>query len=131
MSYLDNLESSLKNLETNQERGEDLKRDAQHRASEKARALAAAPHADALKNGAFAHDFLAHATRIGFTQRTKVQPTWIGNVLRLQARDRRLEFRPTPEGVRAFYFEDDQETGNEIVDLKGNAEELAKRWLAA
>ena len=42
MSYLDNLESSLKNLETNQERGEDLKRDVQHRASEKARALAAA-----------------------------------------------------------------------------------------
>ena len=131
MSFLDSLESNLKNLETNQERGEDLKRDAHHRASEKARALAAAPLADALKNSTFTQDFLAHATRIGFTQRTKVQPTWIGNVLRLQARDRRMEFRPTPDGVRAFYFEDDQEKGNEIVDLKAIAEDLAKRWLAA
>ena len=131
MSYLDNLESSLKNLETNQERGEDLKRDVKHRASEKARALAAAPHADALKNGTFTHEFLAHATRIGFTQRTKVQPTWLGNTLRLQARERRLELRPTPEGVMAYYFEDNEERGSEIVDLQGNAEELAKRWLAA
>ncbi|HYP04722.1 MAG TPA: hypothetical protein VER03_00685 [Bryobacteraceae bacterium] len=131
MSYLDNLESSLKNLETNQERGADVQRDAQHRASEKARALAAAPYADALKNGSFTHDFLAHATRIGFTQRMKVQPIWLGSTLRLQARERRLELRPTPDGVRAHYFEDDQETGSEIVDLQGNAEELARRWLAA
>ena len=131
MSYLDNLESSLKNLETNEERGADLQRDVQHRASEKARALAAAPYADALKNGSFAHDFLAHATRIGFTQRTKVQPTWLGTTLRLQARERRLEFRPTPEGVMAFYFEDNLEKGSEIVDLEGDAEEMAKRWLAA
>jgi hypothetical protein len=130
MSYLDNLESSLKNLENSQERGEDLKRDVRHRASEKARALAAAPYADALKNGTFTHDFLAHATRIGFSQRMKVQPTWLGNVLRLQARERRLELRPTPEGVRAFFFEDDEERANELVDLQGgNAEELAKRWL--
>jgi hypothetical protein len=131
MSYLDNLESSLKNLETNQERGDDLKRDVKHRASEKARALAAAPHADALKNGTFTHEFLAHATRIGFTQRTKVQPTWLGSVLRLQAKERRLEFRPTPEGVMAVYFEDNEEKASEIVDLQGSAEELAKRWLAA
>jgi hypothetical protein len=131
MSYLDNLESSLKNLETNEERSVDLQRDRQHRASEKARALAAAPHADALKNGNFTHDFLAHATRIGFAMRIKVQPTWLGNILRLQARERRMEFRPTPDGVFAFYFEDDQETGSEPVDLQGNAEELAKRWLSA
>jgi hypothetical protein len=131
MSYLDNLESSLKNLETNQERSEDLQRDVKHRASEKARALAAAPHADALKNGTFTHEFLAHATRIGFAQRTKVQPTWLGSTLRLQAKERRLELRPTPEGVMAFYFEDNEEKGSEIVDLQGNAEEFAKRWLAA
>ena len=131
MSYLDNLESSLKNLETNQERGADLKRDAVQRASDKARALAAAPFADALRNGRFTQDFLAHATRIGFSQRTKVQPIWLGTTLRLQARERRLEFRPTPEGIMAHYFEDDQETGNELVNLEGSAEEFAKRWLAA
>jgi hypothetical protein len=129
MSYLDNLESSLKNLENTQERGADLQRDRKHRDSEKSRALAAAPYADALKNGSFTHDFLAHVTSIGFARRMKVQPTWIGNALRLQARERRLEFRPTPEGVRAFFFEDDEEKGNELIDLQGNAEDLAKRWL--
>ena len=129
MSYLDNLESSLKSLENNQERGADVQRDMQHRATEKARALAAAPHADALKNGAFTNDLLAHATRIGFSQRFKVQPVWLGNVLRLQARERRLELRPTPEGVRAVYFTDDQETGSELIDLSSSAEEFAKRWL--
>jgi len=131
MGYLDNLESNLKNLETSQERGADLKRDTVRRASDKARALAAAPYADALKNGSFTQDFLAHATRIGFSQRTKVQPTWLGTTLRLQARERKLELRPTPEGVMAHYFEDEQETGSEIVDLQGNAEEFARRWLAA
>jgi hypothetical protein len=84
-----------------------------------------------LKNGQFTHDFLAHATRIGFSQRTKVQPTWLGSTLRLQAKEKRLELRPTPEGVRAFFFEEDEEKGSELIDLKGGAEELAKRWLAA
>lgn len=131
MSYLDSLESNLKNLENSQESGADLQRDQRHRQSEKARALAAAPFADELKSGRFTQDFLVHATNIGFSQRTKVQPTWLGTTLRLQAKERRLEFRPTPEGVVAFFFEDNQEKGSEIVDLKGNAEDLAKRWLSA
>jgi hypothetical protein len=131
MSFLDNLESNLKSLETSQERNVDVQRDAKHRASQKAIALAAAPYAEALKNGTFTHDFLAHATRIGFSQRTKVQPTWIGNILRLQAKERRVEFRPTPEGVRAVFFEQEEEKGSELIDLAGSAEELAKRWLAA
>jgi hypothetical protein len=131
MSFLDNLESSLKNLESNEERAADVQREAKNRASEKAKALAAAPFAEALKTGPFAHDFLIHATRIGFAQRTKVQPTWLGTTLRLQARDRRLELRPTPEGVRAHFFEDQEEKGSELIDLNGSAEELAKRWLAA
>ena len=131
MSYLDNLESSLKSLETNEERSADIQRDATHRATEKAKALAVAPFADALKNGVFTQEFLTHATRIGFEQRTKVQPTWLGTTLRLQAKERRLELRPTPEGVMAVYFEGDQEQGSESVDLEGSAEEFAKRWLTA
>ena len=131
MSFLDNLESNLKSLESNEERGADVQRDARIRASDKAKALASAPFADALKTGVFTHDLLAHATRIGFSQRTKVQPTWLGTTLRLQAKDRRLELRPTPEGVLAYFFEDDEETGTELLDLNGSAEELAKRWLAA
>jgi hypothetical protein len=131
MSFLDNLESSLKNLETNQERGEDRAREVKARASEKERALAAAPYADALKNGPFAQEFLAHATRLGFSKRVKVQPTWIGSTLRLQARELKLELRPTAEGVLAVYFEDNEEKGSEIVNLEGNAEALATSWLDA
>jgi hypothetical protein len=131
MSFLDNLESSLKSLESNEERNADVQRDAKIRASDKAKALASAPFAEALKTGPFTHDFLMHATRIGFSQRTKVQPTWLGSTLRLQAKERRLELRPTPEGVLALFFEDDEEKGSEIVDLNSNAEDLAKRWLAA
>jgi len=131
MSFLDNLESSLKSLESNDERRADVQRDASHRASEKAKALAAAPYAEALKSGSFTQELLAHATRIGFAQRTKVQPVWLGSTLRLQARDRRMGLRPTPQGVIAFYFEEDQEKGSETVNLDGSAEALAKRWLAA
>lgn len=131
MSYLDNLESNLKNLESSEERNADVQREVNYRASEKARALAAAPYADELKNGRFTQEFLAHTTSIGFSQRTKVQPTWLGNTLRLQAKERRLELRPTPDGVLAVFFEEDAEKGSELVDLKGDARELAKRWLAA
>jgi hypothetical protein len=131
MSFLDSLESNLKSLETNEERNADVQRDVKHRATAKASALAAAPFADALKNSAFTQEFLTHATRVGFSQRLKVQPTWLGTTLRLQARDRRLELRPTPEGVMAVFFEEDQEKRSEIVDLEGSAEEFAKRWLAA
>lgn len=131
MSYLDSLESNLKNLENSQERNEDVQRDARHRESEKTKALAAAPYTDELKTGRFTQDLLVHTTSIGFSQRTKVQPTWLGSTLRLQAKERRLELRPTPEGVQAVFFEDDQQTTTEIIDLKGSAEALAKRWLAA
>lgn len=131
MSFLDNLESNLKSLESNEERNADVQRDAKNRASDKAKALASAPFAEALKTGSFTHDFLMHATQIGFSQRTKVQPTWLGSTLRLQAKERRLELRPTPDGVLAHFFEHNEEKGSELVDLNGSAEELAKRWLAA
>lgn len=131
MSFLDNLESNLKSLENSQESKQDLHRDVRNRASDKARALAVAPYADALKTGQFTQDLLTNVTRIGFSKRIKVQPTWLGSTLRLQARELRMELRPTPDGVMAFYFEDNNETGNELVDLNGNAEELAKRWLDA
>lgn len=131
MSFLDNLESSLKTLESSDERNANLQREMSLRASDKARALAAAPFADALKNGAFTQDLLTHATRIGFAQRIKVQPVWLGTTLRLQAKDRRVELRPTPDGVIAVYFEDEEEKRSEPVDLEGSAEAFAKRWLAA
>lgn len=131
MGFLDNLESNLKSLESVQERDPaELQRAQSRKELEKKQAIAAAPYADALKKSPWTMDLLTHATRIGHGQRTKVQMTWLGNTLRLQAKDRRLELEPTPEGVRAIFRDGETETGNELIDLQGNAEQLAQRWLA-
>jgi hypothetical protein len=127
MSFLDNLESTLKNLEgvTERDRGTDQRQ----RQQDRARSLAAAPYAEELKRGTFATEFLTHAVRIGHSSRTKINMSWVGNALRAEARERRLELRPTADGVRAVFFEDGEEQHSEIVDLKGNPEALANRWL--
>lgn len=130
MGFLDNLESNLKSLESREERDPEAVRRAQsRRESERKNALAAAPYADALKKGPFTMDLLTHATRIGHSHRTKVHMTWLGNTLRLQAKDRRLEMQPTPEGIRATFWEGESEVGTQLVDLSGSAERLAEQWL--
>jgi hypothetical protein len=131
MSFLDSLENSLKSLESQEER--DPVRAAEirkQREADRALALAAAPYADELKKGRFAVGLLDHATRIGHTLRTKVQITWLDTTLRLQARDRRLDLQPTPEGVRAVFSENGDETGSRFLDLQGDPEALAREWLA-
>jgi hypothetical protein len=128
MSFLDNLENSLKNLEGNTER--DSHRSKQQSDAERAHALATAPHAEQLKKSGFTNDLLTHAVRIGHGMRTKVNMNWRGNVLVLQARERRLELRPTPNGVMGVFFEDGEEVGSEAVDLDGNGQQLAERWLS-
>ena len=129
MSYLDNLESTLKNLEGNNER--DSMEDRSRRESERAQALAAAPFADELKKGAYTMGLLDHVTKIGFSQRTKVNIAWIGTTLRLDAKERRLELKPTPQGVVAVFSQSGQETGNKAVDLQSDPEKLAHEWLTA
>ena len=129
MGYLDNLESTLKNLEGNNER--DAAEDRSRRESERAQALAAAPYADELKKGPFTMGLLDHATRIGFSQRTKVNMTWIGTTLRLDAKERRLELKPTAQGVVAVFSEAGQETASSPIDLKSDPEKLARQWLNA
>lgn len=127
MSFLDNLENSLKSLERNDER--DTATERNRRESERAQALAAAPYAEELKRGAFTAALLEHATRIGFGKRMKVNIVWIGNVLRLEARERRLELRPTPDGVVAVFAKSGRETSSEPVDFASDPEQLAVRWL--
>ena len=120
----------MKSLESIEEHYRASARRAQsQRELDKQQALAAAPYAEALRKGSFTMDLLTHATRIGHGRRAKVQMMWLGNTLRLQAKERRLEMRPTPEGVRATFWEDEAETASEIVDLAGDAEQLAQRWL--
>ncbi len=130
MSFSDNLENSLKNLESGGEhdRGES-KQTQVSRQSQRAHVLATAPNAEILRNGKFTAGLLTHATRIGHGLRTKVNIAWLGTTLRLQAREHRLELRPAPDGVTAYFFVNEQQTGEETLDMNGNPELLAKRWL--
>jgi hypothetical protein len=130
MSFLDNLENNLKSLESSEQGKEDAERAHRARENERARAQAAAPHADELKHGAYTAELLKQATRVGFSLRTKVHIAWLGNALRLEAREKRLELRPTPDGIVTVYSESGQETRSEALDLKGSPEALVRAWLA-
>ena len=130
MSFLDNLENTLKNLESAGQGQEDAERERRTREQERARAQAVAPYAEQLKKSPFTAELLTQAARVGFSLRTKVHIAWLGSTLRLEARDKRLELRPTPQGIVAGYIEDGQETRTEACDLNGSAEDLVRRWLA-
>jgi hypothetical protein len=47
----------------------------------------------------------------------------------LEARDRRVELRPTAGGVVAVHFEDGKEVRSGPLDLKGDAEAFIRAWL--
>jgi hypothetical protein len=128
MSFLDNLESSLKNLESRDEK--ESQRDHERREEESKAARAAAPYAEQLKESVFTKELLNHATRLGFAKRVKVHISWIGTTLRLEARDKKLELRPTPEGIKVVFIENGSEVLTKPVDLKGDPERLASKWLA-
>jgi hypothetical protein len=128
MGFLDNLESNLNSLERREER--DTGADRQRRESDRRHALASAPYAERLRKGPFTSGLLDHATRIGFTKRIKVNIVWLGNTLRLEGRDRRLELKPGPDGVTAVFYEGGSETSSERVDLAGDPGKLAARWLS-
>jgi hypothetical protein len=130
MSFLDNLENNLKSLESREEGAPDRRTQAR-RDSERAIAQASAAYAEQLRKGPYTAELLRQLTRIGHTMRTKVNPAWIGSTLRLEARGRRLELRPTPEGVVAAFLENGGEVRAKTVDLAGSPEELAREWLAS
>jgi len=129
MSFLDNLENNLKSLESQEEGKESAERSRRTRETERAAAQAAAPWAEELKKGAFTAELLKQAARIGFSLRLKVHVAWLGTTLRLEARERRLELRPTAAGIVAAYMEDGAETRSEPLDLKSDPGELLRQWL--
>jgi len=131
MSFLDNLESNLKSMESREERGDQNSRDAKSRDSERARAQASAVYAEHLRKGPYAAELLRQATRLGHAMRTKVHLAWLGTTLRLEARGSKLELRPTPEGVIAAFIESNAEVRSVAVDLASNPESLAREWLAS
>jgi hypothetical protein len=129
VSFLDNLESNLKSLESREERGEQKGRDRKLREAERARAQASAVFAEQLRKGPFTSELLKHVTRLGYATRTKAHIAWLGTTLRLEARGHRLELRPTPDGVVATFLENNAEVRTAPVDLAGSSETLAREWL--
>jgi hypothetical protein len=131
VSFLDNLENNLKALESREEKDpEKLQRDRARKEAERNAALLRAPHVEALKNSAFTSELLTQCRTIGHTQRVLVRFTWIGETLRLEAKEKRMELVPTPEGIEAVLSSDGRETARELVDPKKNdPATLARRWL--
>jgi hypothetical protein len=130
MSFLDDLENNLKSLESAEGGREADERQARLRERERAAAQAIAPWAEELKKSAFTAELLHQAARVGFSLRVKVHVAWLGTTLRLEARGRRLELRPTPSGIVAAYLDDAAETRPEPLDLAGSPEALVRAWLA-
>jgi hypothetical protein len=130
MSFLDDLENNLKSLESSEQGKDDAERAQRARESERAQAQAVAPFAEQLQQSPYTAELLTQAARVGFGLRTNVHIAWLGSTLRLEARDKRLELRPTPQGIVAAYIENGQEIRTEACDLNGSAEDLVRRWLA-
>jgi hypothetical protein len=126
MSFLDNLESSLKNLESQEERDP---REHLRRQEERKRAVAAGPWAEQLKTGPYTQKLFEEAALAGHRIRTKIYMAWFDDMLRLEARQRRLELRPTADGIVAALIEADGETKVQALDLGGDPAELLRQWL--
>lgn len=131
MSFLDNLENNLKALETADARDpETMARQQAEQAAARDAARLAAPHAAALKSSAFTNDLLTAARTIGHAQRTMVRFHWRDHTLILEAKDKKVELRPTAKGIVAVYFEAGEEKKTEPVNLKAKAESFVRSWLA-
>jgi hypothetical protein len=126
MSFLDNLENSLKNLESQDERDPSER---QRRDDDRARALASAPWAERLRSSEYSKKLFDEAAAAGHRLRTKVYMVWLDTTLRLEARGRRLELRPTPDGIVCEMIEPDGAGQSKPVDLNGDPERLIEDWL--
>ena len=65
-------------------------------------------------------------------QRVLVQFTWLGETLRLDAKEKRLQVAPTAEGISAVFSLNGEVTARETVNPQtDDAAALAKRWLTS
>lgn len=126
MSFLDNLENNLKSLESQDERDGS---EARRRAADRSAALAVAPWAEKLKNSEYTRILMKSATAEGHKLRTKVYLAWVGAVLKLEAREQKLELRPAANGVEAVFLQGGVEERKKLIDLEGDPEELVREWL--
>jgi len=83
-----------------------------------------------LKTSPFTMELLTQCRTIGHGQRILVRFTWLGETLRLDAQEKRLELAPTPEGITAVFSLNGEETRRATVDpLTDDAASLARGWL--
>jgi hypothetical protein len=126
MSFLDNLENSLKNLESREEQDPNA---AHRRSEERARTMAIAPWAAQLKNSEFTKVLLEKAAQTGHRLRTKIYVAWLDTTLRLEAKGRKLDLEPTADGIRANFVEPNGEASHRSVDLNADPGALLRDWL--
>lgn len=126
MDFLDNLENSLKSLERVEERDGSGER---RRTEDRARTLAVAPWSEQLKNSDYTKQLFNKAAEAGHRIRTKVYMAWFDGALRLEARQRRLELKPTPDGIVAEFTEPDGQSQTKPIDLSGDPQSLISEWL--
>lgn len=126
MSFLDNLENSLKSLESREEK-DGSERD--RRTAEQAMSRASAPWAEQLRKSEFTQQLFEQAALTGHRLRAKIYMAWMDSTLRLETKGRALELRPTPTGIVSVFLEPDGQTKTERLDLAGQPAELLRSWL--
>ena len=126
MSFLDNLENNLKALESRDTGGIS---DSVSREQERTRAKAEAPWAERLKNDPWTRQLMQQMTRAGFQRRTKVNLSWMGTTLRMEARGQKLELRPGANGIDAVYLRGLNEFQRERIDFKDTPDRLVASWM--
>jgi hypothetical protein len=55
--------------------------------------------------------------------------SWLEDVLTLQAKERKLQLRPTPDGIIAAFIEADREEAVRPMDLNEDPAALIDEWL--
>lgn len=127
MSFLDNLENNLKALENREERDPVAER--KKRDDARARELAIAPWAEKLKNSDFTKELLNEAAMRGHQRRAKTNMTWLGQNLRLEIKENRLDLQPESDGVVAVFSQGGEEKQRQKIDLSGSPAALLDQWL--
>lgn len=128
MDFLDNLENSLKNLESREERDSGA---VQRQQDERSRTLQIAPWAEKLKTSDYTRRLFDEAAVAGHRLRAKIYMAWLENVLRLEAKGRWCELRPTPDGIEAEFIRPDGSSQKERTDLTGDPKDLLQQWLSS
>lgn len=126
MDFLDNLENSLKNLEQQDER-ESNSAARQMEARRLAREIG--PWADALKKSAYVQSLFEKAAVAGHRLRSKIYIAWLENTLRLEAKGRWCEIRPTANGIQYEFVSIDGGTVTQDLDLSSDPDSLLRSWL--